>query len=59
MQAGEKYCFIDASRPCDRACKAFDEKTGDCKIVRSLSGVSSNLASWTRWLQHHDPPKPG
>lgn len=57
MSAAERFCFLDAARPCDATCRAFDAKKEDCTILKNLGAISSSLQVLQRVSSTIQPPK--
>lgn len=51
------FCFMDAARPCDEKCKAYNIKAKACKLVDGIVGLNRNAGIIAKWLSSPRMPK--
>jgi hypothetical protein len=53
---GVVNCFLDKTRACDKTCKAFNERSEDCKFLERSALVSRSFKLLMHWLGQNDAP---
>lgn len=53
-----KRCFLQ-NVPCDAACKAYAERSGECRILSALHAITTEIKAGNAWTRNSkEPPKP-